>query len=109
LEFLAIEYRNELIGEITEEERNLLCSKRYGRPFTVTPIKGMSPQAYPAEYKIKYYENEKGKKYESVLDLHLKVGNDSENLLRIYFLYDKEKKLIVVGSLPKHLSTLTMG
>lgn len=109
LEFLAIEYRNELLGEITEEERNLLCSKRYGRPFTVTPIKGMSPQAYPAEYKIKYYENEKGKKYESVLDLHLKVGNDSENLLRIYFLYDKEKKLIVVGSLPKHLKTLTLG
>ena len=109
LEFLATEYRNELIGEITEEERNLLCSKRYGRPFTVTPIKGMSPQAYSAEYKIKYYENEKGKKYESVLDLHLKVGNDSENLLRIYFLYDKEKKLIVVGSLPKHLKTLAMG
>lgn len=44
-----------------------------------------------------------------MLDLHLKVGNDSENLLRIYFLYDKEKKLIVVGSLPKHLKTLTLG
>jgi len=109
LEFLAKEYRDELTGIISEDERNALCSKRYDRPFTVTPITGMTPNAYPLEYKIKYYKDEKGKTHESVLDLHLKSGTGTENLLRIYFLYDKEKQLIVVGSLPKHLKTLRNG
>ena len=40
---------------------------------------------------------------ETVLDLHLKVGNSPGNLLRIYFLYDDVRNLVVVGSLPKHL------
>ena len=109
LEYLSKEYRDELIGKITEEERNSICSKRYDRPFTVTPITGMTPNAYPLEYKIKYYRDDRGKKHESVLDLHLKSGTGTENLLRIYFLYDKEKQLIVVGSLPKHLKTLRNG
>jgi uncharacterized coiled-coil protein SlyX len=109
LEYLSKEYRDELLGKITEEERNLICSKRYDRPFTVTPITGMAPNAYPLEYKIKYYRDERGKIHESVLDLHLKSGTGTENLLRIYFLYDKEKQLIVVGSLPKHLKTLKNG
>ncbi|MDX9888204.1 MAG: hypothetical protein RBS51_02945 [Anaerovoracaceae bacterium] len=109
LEYLSKEYRDELLGKITEEERNSICSKRYDRPFTVTPITGMAPNAYPLEYKIKYYRDERGKKHESVLDLHLKSGTGTENLLRIYFLYDKEKQLIVVGSLPKHLKTLKNG
>lgn len=69
----------------------------------------MTPNAYPLEYKIKYYKDEKGKTHESILDLHLKSGTGTENLLRIYFLYDKEKQLIVVGSLPKHLKTLKNG
>ena len=69
----------------------------------------MTPNAYPLEYKIKYYKDEKGKTHESILDLHLKSGTGAENLLRIYFLYDKEKQLIVVGSLPKHLKTLKNG
>ena len=109
LEYLSKEYRDELIGKITEEERNSICSKRYDRPFTVTPITGMTPNAYPLEYKIKYYRDDRGKKHESVLDLHLKSGVGTENLLRIYFLYDKENQLIVVGSLPKHLKTLKNG
>ncbi len=109
LEFLAKEYRDELTGIISEDQRNALCSKRYDRPFTVTPITGMTPNAYPLEYKIKYYKDEKGKTHESILDLHLKSGTGTENLLRIYFLYDKEKQLIVVGSLPKHLKTLKNG
>lgn len=97
---------DQLIGKISEEEKNAICSKCYDRPFTVTPISGMTPSAYPLEYKIKYHRDEKRKKHESVLDLHLKSGVGTENLLRIYFLYDKENKLIVVGSLPKHLATL---
>lgn len=109
LEFLAKEYRNQQIGEITEEERHRLCSKRYNRPFIVTPITGMTPDTYPLEYKIKYYRNDNGKKKESPLDLHLKSGIGTENLIRIYFLYDKENQLVVVGSLPKHLKTQKNG
>ena len=36
-------------------------------------------------------------------DEHLKVGKTAGNLIRIYFLYDDERKVIVVGSLPHHL------
>jgi predicted transcriptional regulator len=107
LEYLAAEYRDELLGSISVKERDDICSEKYNRPFTVEPVKGFAPDTFPEEYKIKYNIGFKGKRVETPLDLHLKVGKDKENLLRIYFLYDKEKKLIVVGSLPEHLSTLS--
>ncbi len=107
LEFLAEEYRDCLTGSLTEEERDQICSQKYGRPFEVVYSKGRSVEKYSADYKIKYYLGYKGKPVESALDLHLKVGNDPDNLLRIYFLYDKEKKRIVVGSLPEHLRTVS--
>ncbi len=105
LEYLATDYRDELIGNIRKDERDSNCQNKYGRPFNVTPVKGISPKMYPSEYKIKYYTGYKGKPVESPLDLHLTYGNSGEKMIRIYFLYDKEKRLIVVGSLPKHLST----
>ena len=105
LEFLATEYRDEVIGNIDQTERDSFCSEKYGRPFIVTSTMSTSVEMYPSDYKIKYYTGFFGKPVESPLNYHLKVGNDSENLLRIYFLYDKEKELIVVGSLPKHLRT----
>ena len=46
---------------------------------------------------------------ESPLDTHLKVGNSTDNLLRIYFLHDDEKHLIVIGSLPRHLTAVTIS
>ncbi len=107
LEFLATDYRDELTGSITEDEMKSNCSRKYGRPFDVTPLSGLSIQSAPKEYKIKYYTGFKGKPVESLLDLHLRVGNSAEDLIRIYFLYDKDKKVIVVGSLPKHLPTLS--
>ncbi|NCB42814.1 MAG: hypothetical protein EOM59_09360 [Clostridia bacterium] len=56
---------------------------------------------------LKYYIGFTGKPVESPLNLHLSIGNKAENLIRIYFLYDKEKQFIVVGSLPKHLPTVS--
>lgn len=106
LEFLATEYRDGNIGLIDEAEMRRRCAEKYNRPFTVTPLAEAAIEAYPADYKIKYYMGFTGKPRESLLDLHLSIGNKSENLIRIYFLYDKEKQLIVVGSLPKHLPTL---
>lgn len=63
----------------------------------------------PGQYKIKYAPGVKGKPAESTLDFHLRVGNDAESLLRIYFLHDDERKLIVVGSLPRHLRAVTIN
>jgi len=91
---------------IDEEEMNNRCTQKYGRPFDVVPSAGVSGVRYPKEYKIKYYLGHKGKPVESLLDYHLRVGNDNERQLRVYFLYDNEKKLIVVGSLPEHLPTV---
>jgi hypothetical protein len=107
LEFLAEEYRRNLLGELSEDEMNGECGRKYSRPFLVTPQKGLSVETYSNDYKIKYFKGADGKLHESPLDYHLKVGNDSEKLLRIYFLYDGDKKIIVVGSLPKHLPTLS--
>jgi len=105
LEHLATDFRDELLGIIDEEERRARCSRKYNRNFEIVLTKGAAVNRYPKEYKIKYMTGYKGRPVETLLDYHLKVGNDSANLLRIYFLYDKEKKLIVVGSLPEHLST----
>lgn len=58
---------------------------------------------YASQYKIKYRMGTKGKPVESVLDEHLKVGSTAGNLIRIYFLYDSQRDVIVVGSLPYHL------
>lgn len=105
LEFLATEYRDELLGLINADERNACCSRKYCRPFDVAPVNDKTIEHYSNDYKIKYYVGRNGKPAESQLNLHLKVGNTSENLLRIYFLYDKDRKLVVVGSLPWHLKT----
>ncbi len=106
IEFLAIEYRDERLKLISEEEKNSLCNKKYNRPFTITPSGKKSIEDYPKEYKIKYKIGPKGKPVEVPLDMHLKVGKGKENLIRIYFYYDKEKDLVVVGSLPYHLKAV---
>lgn len=108
LEYLATEYRDKMEGEITEEELLSRCSKKYNRPFEVVPVGTTTIEYTPSEYKIKYYIGFKGKPIESDLNLHLRVGTDAEKLLRIYFLYDTEKRLVVVGSLPKHLRTVKL-
>ena len=105
LAYLATDYRDELLGKIDEDECRNRASRKYNRGFIVTPSATKSIEMYKSEYNIKCYPGFLGKPVDSTLDLHLKVGNTNENLLRIYFLYDKEKQQIVVGSLPRHLST----
>lgn len=107
IEYLANEYRDELIGKITIEQRNKFCSERYNRLFEVGPSGEQNIKAFSKDYKIKYKMGFKGKLIEVPLDFHLKVGNDNLHLIRIYFYYDAENKLIVVGSLPKHLRTMS--
>ncbi len=105
LEFLACEYRDLLLGLISEDDKKQLCAQKYARGFDVAPVKGVSVTMYPTDYKIKYTIGHKGKPVESLLDRHLRIGDKAGLLLRIYFLYDKDKRLIVVGSLPRHLRT----
>lgn len=108
LDFLATDYWERRYFGISTEEMNSRCSEKYGRPFEVTRIGSTTIEYTPSQYKIKYFQGAKNKPVDSALDYHLKVGNDPENLLRIYFLHDDDKKKIVVGSLPKHLRAVTI-
>lgn len=108
LDFLATDYWDRRYARISTEEMNSRCSEKYGRPFEVKPTGAATIEFTPAQYKVKYFTGAAGKPVESALDFHLGVGNDPENLLRIYFLHDDDKKLIVVGSLPRHLKTVTI-
>ena len=103
IEYLATEYRDLKRGAIQWEDATHRCSEKYGRPFEVTGCGEVSVEMYASQYKIKYQMGAKGKPVESVLDEHLKVGNTAGNLIRIYFLYDSQRDVIVVGSLPYHL------
>lgn len=103
VEFLATDYRDELIGEIHIDEMKNRCSQKYNKPFEVTPVSDATLGVHAKEYKIKYGVSYTGKPVEKMLDLHMRVYGDK----RIYFLYDKDSKLIVIGSLPEHLSTVS--
>ena len=107
LDYLACEYRDHLTRTASEEDINQRCTRKYGRPFDVRPSGHTTIQAYPNEYKIPYSRTANDAPVLHDLTWHLCVGNDNLHLLRIYFFYDKERKLIVVGSLPKHLSILS--
>lgn len=108
LDFLATDYWDRRYQRISSYEMFTRCSQKYGRPFEVKPTGKTTIEFTPNEYKIKYYVNAQGQEVDSDLDYHLGVGNDPENLLRIYFLHDDAKKRIVVGSLPHHLRAVTI-
>lgn len=108
LDFLSTDYWDHRYQRISSDEMFTRCSQKYGRPFEVKPTGKTTIEFTPGEYKIKYYVNAQGRVIDSDLDYHLGVGNDPENLLRIYFLHDDEKQLVVVGSLPHHLRAVTI-
>lgn len=108
LDFLATDYWERRYERISTDEMNNRCSEKYGRPFEVKPTGTTTVEFTPTQYKVKYFQGAAGKPVECPLDFHLGVGNDPENLLRIYFLHDDAKKLIVVGSLPRHLKAVTI-
>ena len=53
IEYLANEYRDELIGKITIEQRNKFSSRRYNRLFEVGPSGEKNINAFSKDYKIK--------------------------------------------------------
>ncbi len=104
LEYLATEYYDFYTGKISEDEAKNRSSDKYDRPFVVAPTGTGSINMTPTAYKVKYRMESRFSK-EQPLDMHLKIGNTAPHLIRIYFFFDNDKDLIVVGSLPKHLST----
>lgn len=109
LDFLATDYWNNVFGELTDEQLLKNCSMKYKRPFEVVPITDYTIDSIPAQYKVKYSMPGDKRRKEVALKLHLRVGRDPNSLLRIYFFLDKERKLIVIGSLPHHLKTITLS
>ena len=106
LDFLATDYWANRYERITIEEMKTLCSQKYGRPFEIKPIGEATIDRYPKEYRVKYIFPGDARRREVDLNTHLCVGNDAEVLIRIYFFHDDARRLIVVGSLPRHLSTI---
>lgn len=107
LEYLATEYYDFYTQQISEDEANMRGSLKYQRPFIVTPSGERNIQFLPKEYKVKYTIEGTFAK-ETALSMHLKCGVASEHLLRIYFFYDNVKRVFVVGSLPRHLGTMSV-
>ena len=106
LDYLATDYWEMRYLQAPRDVMLTRCSEKYGRPFDVSPVGQATIEFTPSEYRIKYFRNVQGKEQDSDLNYHLRVGNDPENLLRIYFLHDDEQKLIVIGSLPDHLRSV---
>lgn len=99
LDFLEYVYSQYLFSKMPIETVNDKSSYIYNRPYEVTPS-GI-PTSAKGDCKIKYsFNDEKRKEYP--LSEHLKIGSHGE-ILRIYFIVDKKRKKIVIGSLPNHL------
>lgn len=107
LDFLATDYWDCRYLRTAKEEMQTRCSEKYHRPFEVKPIGEATVHMYPREYRVKYTFSGETRRREVPFDSHLCVGTDAEKLVRIYFFHDDEKQLIVIGSLPRHLSTIT--
>ena len=103
LDYLATDYWQQRYDRLPKDIALTRCAEKYGRPFEVKPTGQATIDFTPGDYKIRYFKNPQGKEIDSDLDYHLRVGNDSENLLRVYFLHDDARRIIVIGSLPDHL------
>ena len=103
LDFLATDYWDYRFDKLPVDEMNRRCSAKYGRPFIVTKLGDLTIEFTPSDYKIKYKMTGTEKAREYALSWHLKVGNDPENLLRIYFFPDDKARKLVIGSMPEHL------
>lgn len=108
LDFLATDYRDQRYRYITKDEMHNRCSEKYGRPFLIAPVGTTTIEFTPSQYKVDYRFKEMKNSVLTPLDCHLRVGNDPENLLRIYFFHDDDRQQIVIGSLPNHLRSVTI-
>lgn len=109
LDFLATDYWDSVFGDLSDDQLLTNCATKYGRPFEVVPVTEHTIESLPSQYKVKYIMAGDKRRKEVPLKLHLRVGRTPSDLLRVYFFLDKERQLIVVGSLPHHLETITIN
>lgn len=103
IEVLAKVYRKWRRGHISEEEYIAGCKSSTDTPVAISPTGDASINRYAKQYKVHYGDGPRNKSNRRALDLHLKSGVDQRFLLRIYFFWDSEKEMIVIGSMPEHL------
>lgn len=108
LDYLATDYWKYHYQVISKDEMLRHCSDKYGRPFEIKPTGSTTISFTPSQYHVKYLWSNTSQAMDSPLDFHLCVGNDPENLLRIYFFHDDERQKIVIASLPGHLRSVTI-
>lgn len=101
---LANEYRNMRLGieEDGKEKFEARCDQ-LGLRFGGSMTEGAAGQ-YESEYYVDYPV---GSGLNRMLDFHLRRGTsrDERQCLGIYFFWDAQARLVVVGSLPAHLRT----
>ena len=85
IEVLAYDYKQRRLGEIAEDKYIEGCKSRGKTSFKITPSGDASVKQYSKKYKIFYDDNTKDKSKRRALNWHLKNGNDSKFLLRVYF------------------------
>lgn len=98
IEFLALDYYEQLTNGITEHQINEKCSVIYNNRFKITK-QSIPKITNTKDYKFSYYNN-KGTLVNGTINMHLYLEGKEP---RIYYIFDKEDKRIVIASLPKHL------
>lgn len=109
LEYMATDFWESRYAGLSEAELLNRSSLKYDRGFEITVNSPSSISTYSSQYKIPNYLTKNGTLETKDLQWHMKAGNKSEHLVRIYFFFDDERKQIVVGSLPEHLPTVSFG
>ena len=102
LNLLATSYYEYRLGMIDREEFNTQCRQVDAGLDESAAITDVRAGLEGKEYQVTY----QGKSRK--LERHLRKGGggkDPRNQLRIYFFWDDEKQLVVIGYLPGHLDT----
>ncbi|MER8747742.1 hypothetical protein NKH57_00400 [Mesorhizobium sp. M1050] len=98
LSLLANEYRKVCLGEMRKEEFDGIISNKH------LDMSGSISEERAREFGEEYFISWRGKKI--FLHGHIEKGKsrDERYCLRVYFLWEPEDSLIVVGWLPSHLT-----
>ena len=85
-------------GELSESELQMYTENHN---WEAQPCGKEAVQMFASDYAVTH----DGVKY--TLDMHLKYGNRSTNLIRIYFCWSDKLQKVLIGSMPEHLPTVS--
>lgn len=100
---LANEYHAFRTGGMLKDQFVACCQKLHPSMEYARSISGTQAGSFDNLYHVAYPVGSLNSK--RLLKWHLRVGNarEAKRCMRIYFFWDKESQLVVVGSLPAHL------